>query len=170
MYVSCGVFTVVSLWTAPLSWEEANENAKVCVCCLSHESVWDFVCLSGRLSQQAGEREASSLDGQISCRNLTLKLLSAVCAYSVLTQELNVAQRQSRFFDDWSPSVDWQGEKQSKVPTAKALQTERRLGAGASCVRANREWHVWFALILFLSPIIICTGSTLNEHQSFSSL
>lgn len=67
------------------------------------------VCVSGsvsvrRLSQQAGERETSSLGGQISRTNVTLKLLSVVCAYSVRfslrPQELNVAQQQSYFFHD----------------------------------------------------------------------
>lgn len=67
------------------------------------------VCASGsvsvrRLSQQAGEREASSLSGQISFTNVTLKLLSVVCAcsghFSLHNQELNVTQQQSYFFDD----------------------------------------------------------------------
>lgn len=143
----------------PFAWECVGLQACACLkVCLS--AVW-----ASRLQKDSRH---------ISCTNVTLKLLSVVCVYSgrfsVSTQELNVAQQQSYFFNDWSPSVDWQGEKQSKVPTAKAPQTERRLGAGASCVRANRKWHVWFALILFLSPIIICTGSALNEHPSFSSL
>lgn len=65
------------------------------------------VCVSGSvsvrcLSQQAGGREASSLGGQISRADVTLKLLSVVRAYSIRfslrTQELNVAQRQSHFF------------------------------------------------------------------------